>query len=174
MAIARYFGVSEDCMRRSLPAFKALPHRLEYVADINGVRWYNDSIATTPESTMVALDAFTDPVVLIAGGYDKGLPFDALGRKITETAKAVVLLGHTAQAMAGQINRFLKTPLPVCLVSSLEEAVEKACCLTESGDVVVLSPACASYDMFDNFQERGRMFVEAVKALKESSHIGGI
>ncbi len=165
MAIARYFGVTEDCMIRSLPSFKALPHRLEFVADIDGVRWYNDSIATTPESVMVALEAFTEPIVLIAGGYDKGVPFDTLGQRIAAKAKAAVLLGKTAGTIARAILSHGKPSLPVCLVSSLEEAVGKARFLAEPGDVVVLSPACASYDMFDNFQERGHLFVKAVKAL---------
>jgi UDP-N-acetylmuramoylalanine--D-glutamate ligase len=170
-AIARFFGVTEDCMIRSLPLFKALPHRLEYVATIKGVRWYNDSIATTPESAVAALDAFNVPIILIAGGFDKGLPFDKLARKIAKTAKVVVLIGDTASRIALDIDRFMETPLAVYRAANMEQAVEKADHVSESGDVVVLSPACASYDMFDNFQERGWVFVDTVKALQQGSPI---
>jgi UDP-N-acetylmuramoylalanine--D-glutamate ligase len=160
IAVARNFGVDDEQIKSCLPSFKGLPHRLEIVAEINGVRWYNDSIATTPQSAIVALEAFDEPVIIIAGGYDKKLPFDELGARITEKAKAAILLGQTASKIASTID-----DTRIELVNSLAEAVHTARRLAESGDVVLLSPACASYDMFDNFQQRGHEFMRLVQAL---------
>ena len=180
IAIARCFHVPDDVIEHSLPHFKPLPHRLELIAQINGVRWYNDSIATTPESAIAALDGFDCPRIIIAGGYDKNLPFNELGKKIAETAKAAVLLGQTAQEIAqaiqdAQMSLRGAKPVPkrqrsnlkgsdtkIEIVDSLAEAVALAARLAVSGDVVLLSPACASYDMFDNFQQRGQQFVKLV------------
>jgi len=160
IAVAGRFGVSDESIKASLPSFKVLPHRLEFVAEIGGVRWYNDSIATTPDSAIAALEAFDEPVIIIAGGYDKKLPFDDLGRKISEKAKAAVLIGQTAQKIARTIEG-----TRIEQAKSLAAAVEAANRFAESGDVVLLSPACASYDMFDNFQHRGNEFMKLVRAL---------
>ena len=173
VAIARHFGVDEDAIRNCLPQFRALPHRLELVEEIEGVRWYNDSIATTPQSAIAALEAFSEPVIIIAGGYDKDLPFDELGRVIAEKAKAAVLLGTTAPKIAQAIKKKLATEVTestekktkVEIVGSLAKAVRLAHSLAVNGDVILLSPACASYDMFDNFQQRGREFVRLVRGL---------
>jgi UDP-N-acetylmuramoylalanine--D-glutamate ligase len=167
MAVARQFGVAEDAMAQILPDFHALPHRLELVATIEGVRWYNDSIATTPQSVMVALEAFDEPKVLIAGGYDKKLPFDELGREIACRAKAVILMGQTAPKLADAVRAGTKEveQIPVVLAASLAEAVQAARHHAAAGDVVLLSPACASYDMFENFQQRGQQFAQLVRQL---------
>jgi UDP-N-acetylmuramoylalanine--D-glutamate ligase len=171
VAIARHFGFDDDQLRNSLPQFKALPHRLELVAQINGVSWYNDSKATTPESAIVALEAFEQPTIIIAGGYDKKVAFDELGQKIAKNAKAAILLGQTAKGIAGAIHKTQDTSLKaqdtirntrIEFVGSLAEAVQLANRLAESGDVVLLSPACASYDMFGNFEHRGREFCRLV------------
>jgi len=167
MAIGRCFGVSDASVKECLPDFHALPHRLELVTEVNSVRWYNDSKATTPEGTMVALAAFECPKVLIAGGYDKHTPFDELGRKIASDARAVILIGQTARTMAEAIRS--ASPgggaLDVRFAGPLDEAVELAGGLAVPGDVVLFSPACASYDMFQNYQQRGRLFAEAVRRL---------
>ncbi|MHC4486823.1 MAG: UDP-N-acetylmuramoyl-L-alanine--D-glutamate ligase [Planctomycetota bacterium] len=163
IAIAKYFGVDDDLIRNSLPEFKPLPHRLELVEQISGVCWYNDSKATTPQSAIAALDAFDQPTIIIAGGYDKELPFDEFGRKIAENAKAAILIGQTAEKIADAIKASPKNLARTELVESLAEAVQLANQLTETGDVVLLSPACASYDMFDNFQHRGREFIKLVR-----------
>ncbi len=160
LCLARHFGVEDERIRNHLPEFKPLPHRLELVAEINGVKWYNDSKATTPQSAIASLEAFDQPVVIIAGGYDKNLPFDEFGQKITEKAKAAILLGQTAQKIASTI-----CDTKIEIVNSLDEAVNLARQLAESGDVVLLSPACASYDMFDNFQQRGKEFCRLVREL---------
>ncbi len=185
ITIARHFGVDDEQIRACLPSFKSLPHRLEFVRDIDGVRWYNDSIATTPQSTIAALEAFDEPVIIIAGGYDKKLPLDELGQKIAEEAKAAILIGQTAQNIAEAIlsptmslrarRSNLKSPneqhatrdVRVSRADSLAQAVEQAHTIAESGDVVLLSPACASYDMYDNFEQRGFEFKELVRALRK-------
>ena len=168
LAIARQFGVQDEAVARILPDFKALPHRLELVGTVDGVRWYNDSIATTPQSVVVALEAFAAPKVLIAGGYDKQLPFDELGRKIAAQAKAVVLIGQTAPKIADAIRAGTQggNQVPITFAPSLTEAVQAAHRQATAGDVVLLSPACASYDMFDNFQQRGQQFAKLVGQLE--------
>jgi UDP-N-acetylmuramoylalanine--D-glutamate ligase len=163
IAIAKYFGVDDESIKNSLPEFKPLPHRLELIGRINGVRWYNDSISTTPQSAVTALEAFDQPKIIIAGGYDKDLPFDELGQKIAINAKAAILIGQTAHKIASAIQLFPQTGVKIQIVDSLFEAVQLAARLAEPGDVVLLSPACASYDMFDNFQHRGQEFTELVR-----------
>jgi len=163
IAIARHFGIDDDRIKSSLPEFEPLPHRLELVAEINGVSWYNDSKATTPQSAIASLEAFDRPTIIIAGGYDKNLPFDELGQKIAQNAKAAVLLGQTAEKIADEIQAFPQANTKIEIVGSLSEAVELASRLAVSGDVVLLSPACASYDMFDNFEQRGREFCRLIR-----------
>jgi len=177
IAIARYFGVDDARIKMCLPTFKGLPHRLEFVEEIDGVRWYNDSIATTQQSAIAALEAFDEPVIIIAGGYDKKLPFDELGELIAQKAKAAILMGQTAPKIAAAIERKLATEVTentekkteVEIVSSLVKAVVLTRDLAVAGDVVLLSPACASYDMFDNFQQRGHEFRRLVRDISKSS-----
>jgi len=175
MAITRHFGIADDQLKDSLPQFKALPHRLELVAKINGVSWYNDSKATTPESAIATLEAFEQPTIIIAGGYDKNIAFDEFGKTIAEKAKVAVLIGQTAEKIAGAIRKTQDKRLKaqdsvqktrIEIVDSLAAAVQLANEVAESGDVVLLSPACASYDMFDNFQQRGCEFVQLVSEMK--------
>jgi UDP-N-acetylmuramoylalanine--D-glutamate ligase len=163
ITIARYFGIDQAQIKNCLSEFKSLPHRLELVAEINGVKWYNDSKATTPQSAIASLEAFEQPVIIIAGGYDKNLPFDELGERIAQKAKAAILIGETAKKIAGTIEKKSATEntekrIKVEVVDSLAAAVGLARELAVGGDVVLLSPGCASYDMFDNFQQRGEEF----------------
>jgi len=174
MAVAGLFNITDDDIKIALPAFKALPHRLELVETINGVSWYNDSKATTPEGAITALDAFDQPIIIIAGGYDKNIPFDELGERIAEKAKAAILIGTTAPQIASAINN-TKTSLrakrsnlqlrntKIELADSLADAVQAANQLAVNGDTVLLSPACASYDMFENYEQRGREFTRLVQ-----------
>ena len=178
MAIAKYFGTEDDQIKHCLPEFKALPHRLELVEEIRGVRWYNDSKATTPEGAITALDAFEKPIVIIAGGYDKNLPFDKLGEKIAQKAKAAILIGQTAPKIAEAIKEHKQLRIEKRVTShesratkteianSLAEAVQLANQLAVTGDVVLLSPACASYDMFENYEQRGKEFCELVRQIR--------
>ncbi len=161
IAVARHFGIDDGQIKNALPEFKPLPHRLELVAQVNGVRWYNDSKATTPQGAIAALEAFEKPIIIIAGGYDKNLPFDELGQKIAEKAKAAILLGQTAGKIASAVHN-----TKIELVNSLPEAVNLAKRLAVNGDVVLLSPACASYDMFGNYEQRGREFIKLVREIK--------
>lgn len=164
LAVGRCFGVTDKEIMRSLPGFKALPHRLQLVAEIRGVRWYNDSKATTPDSAIVALEAFDNPII-IAGGYDKHIPFDEFGRKIAQKARAAILIGQTAKTIGQAIQSHPQNQADVRFAKTLKEAVQLANELAKSGDVVVLSPACASYDMFENYQQRGQQFIDLVVGL---------
>jgi UDP-N-acetylmuramoylalanine--D-glutamate ligase len=161
VSIARLFGIRDEQIKKTLTEFKPLPHRLEFVARINGVSWYNDSNATTPASAIAALEAFEEPKIIIAGGYDKNLAFDKLGEKIALHAKAAILIGQTAEKIADSINPESKTKIEI--TDSLENAVNIASRLAVEGDIILLSPACASYDMFENFQHRGRQFIKLVR-----------
>ena len=175
MAIARQFGIDDEQIKNCLPEFKALPHRLEFVEQVNGVSWYNDSKATTPQGTMTALEAFDQPIIIIAGGYDKHIPFDELGEKIAQKAKAAILIGTTAPKIAEAVknaNMSLRgardegRETRIETVNSLADAVQLANQLSKPGDVVLLSPACASYDMFENYEQRGREFIRLVQSLE--------
>lgn len=162
-------GIDLAAVRAVATGFRGVPHRLELVAEGNGVRYYNDSIATAPDRTLAALESFTEPVVLIAGGYDKGIPFDPLGPAICRRARAVVLIGTTAPRIEEAVRAAAAGAgrLPeIRHAGSLAEAVRAARELARPGDVVLLSPACASYDMFRDFAERGRQFKELVRALE--------
>lgn len=161
-------GAAGEHISKALREFPGLEHRLEFVCDIDGVRYYNDSIATTSESAVAGLRVFEGPLVLIAGGYDKGTPFDAFAEECAKHTKCVILIGKTAQKIGELIARArgeLKLP-EILFASSLEEAVRSARGLAQRGDTVLLSPACASYDMFLNFVDRGRQFKALVREVK--------
>jgi UDP-N-acetylmuramoylalanine--D-glutamate ligase len=137
--------------------FRALPHRLEKIGELRGVAFYDDSIATTPESAEAALGSFDGGVVLIAGGYDKGVDLSAFAAAAAGRVRSLVVMGQTSGQIAGAAlaaNR----DLAVVRAANLAEAVEAAYEAASPGDAVVLSPACASYDMFANFRERGTAF----------------
>jgi UDP-N-acetylmuramoylalanine--D-glutamate ligase len=142
--------------------FAGAEHRLEFVADLGGVEYYNDSIATNPDSTIAALEALPGPFVLILGGTDKQLPFERLARKIQESdVRCVVLMGCAAGKIRGVLESSSKPP-EMQTVRTLAEAVEAATARSRPGDQVLLSPACASFDQFRNFVERGRTFKRLV------------
>jgi UDP-N-acetylmuramoylalanine--D-glutamate ligase len=168
VAAADAWGVSAAVMRAAIRAFPGVEHRLEHVRALHGVSFYNDSIATTPTGTLAALEAIQQPIWLIAGGYDKGLPFQALGETIVRRVKGVFLIGTTAAQIAQAIAQ-ARPPgrdLPaICWCGDLPEAVQAAFGAARPGEVVLLSPACASYDQFRNFVERGRLFKQLVFAL---------
>jgi UDP-N-acetylmuramoylalanine--D-glutamate ligase len=165
LAVAGRLGADEGRIAACLGCFESLPHRLQLVADIDGVKWYDDSIATTPDSAIAALEAFDAPKIIIAGGYDKNLSFEALGREIARRAKAAVLIGATARKIAEAVRACPGSSASVRLAASLADAVGIARRLAASGDVVMLSPACASYDMFENFRQRGLKFADLVRSL---------
>ncbi|OXU15895.1 UDP-N-acetylmuramoyl-L-alanine--D-glutamate ligase [Sedimentisphaera salicampi] len=160
IAAAEELGVDKVSISNSLPSFKALPHRLELITEKNGVRWYNDSISTTPESTIAGTEAFENPVILIAGGYDKKIPFDEMAKVVSQRAKCAVLIGDTAGKIKELIEKNPKNRCRVHLAESLENACLNAWEEAEAGDNILLSPACASYDMFESFKQRGEMFTQ--------------
>ncbi len=154
-------GVSEEDIADVLRTFQGVPHRLEQVAEVNGVLYVNDSIATSPDRTRTALMAYDKPIVLIAGGYDKGIAFDDLGMAIEEKVAHLIAMGKTGDAIAATA----KGKTNIHRVENLEEAMGCATGLAQAGDVVLLSPASASYDQFRNFEERGDQFREWVQKL---------
>ncbi|MBD3224571.1 MAG: UDP-N-acetylmuramoyl-L-alanine--D-glutamate ligase [Caldithrix sp.] len=154
-------GVPADAIKGTLSEFSGVEHRLEFVREFDGVRYINDSKATTVESLSYALRSFNVPVVLIAGGKDKGSNFSALNQLIRERTKAVVLIGSATEKMA----ETWKTFKPIHPAQSMEDAVNKARSIAAPGEVVLLSPACASFDMFNDFEDRGRCFKAIVSDL---------
>jgi UDP-N-acetylmuramoylalanine--D-glutamate ligase len=160
---ARRMGVPSDAVREGLSAFTGLPHRVEFVREVHGVSFFNDSKGTNVGAVLKCLEGFPEPVVLIAGGKDKGVDFrplrDPLGRK----ARAAIFLGEAQDRM----KRELMGSVPILLAGSLDEAVGQAAECAREGDVVVFSPACSSFDMFRNFEERGEAFRDAVRRLPE-------
>ena len=168
VAAADAWGVPAMTMRAAIRAFPGVEHRLERVRILRGVSFYNDSIATSPTGTLAALAAIQQPIWLIAGGYDKGIPFQALGEAIVQRVKGVFLIGNTAPQIAQAIETAQRpgTNLPtIALCRRLRDAVQAAYDAASPGDVVLLSPACASYDQFRNFVERGRLFKQLVSEL---------
>ncbi len=163
--ITRVMGVSARTIADVLKVFRGVEHRIELVETIDGITFYNDSKGTNIDATIKAIDSMTAPTVLIAGGYDKGSSFEALIDACGEIVSHIVVLGQTSDKIikAAKDKGFQN----VYKVDSLEEGVKKAFSLVLPGGNVLLSPACASWDMFKDFEERGRVFKEAVKVLKE-------
>ncbi len=163
-AAALAMGLSDAEIAEAVRRFRPLEHRLERVLEHEGIAYYNDSIATTPESTIAALEALGPNVVLICGGSSKGLSYQELGRTIARRARAVVLMGRTAEEIRRAIPKVLGGPKLID-AEDLEDAVRKARALAAPGDSVVLSPASASFDMFLNFADRGARFKDIVRRL---------
>ncbi len=163
---AMWLGSSVDDVCQGLAKYKPLPHRLQFVGEVQGRSFYNDSLATTPESTKVALKAFTSPVILLAGGYDKQVDLSQMAAAIASQTKAVALMGQTASRLSDLISSHSDRK---CLISgklaSFRDAFDWALEQSTPGDVILLSPGCASYDWFRNFADRGHQFIEFVRAL---------
>lgn len=155
-------GASMTAIRAALTSFEGLEHRLEFVSEIDGVRYVNDSKGTNVGAVVRSLESFTDPVILIAGGRDKHGDFAPLIPLVHERVKRLILIGEAAETL----RRMLAAVCPTEEASSLEEAVRRAAAVASSGEVVLLSPACASFDMFTDFEERGRVFKAAVRRLR--------
>lgn len=150
-------------------SFAGVPHRMEYLRTINGVKFYNDSIASSPTRTIAGLHALPVPPVVILGGHDKHIPFDTLGDELCLHAKAAVLCGETAERIAAAIKaskHYDPEKFPVIVIDNFRAAVQIAYGLAENGDIVTLSPACSSFDRFKNFEERGNIFRQIVMEMK--------
>ncbi|MDH3238980.1 MAG: UDP-N-acetylmuramoyl-L-alanine--D-glutamate ligase, partial [Deltaproteobacteria bacterium] len=154
---ARRMGVPPDAVWECLQAFRGLPHRVEFVRKVRGVSFINDSKGTNVGAVIKCLEGFSEPVWLIAGGKDKGLDFRPLRETLARKVRAAILLGEARDRMV----RDLSGTVPLLGADSLEEAVRAAAANARAGDVVVFSPACSSFDMFRNFEERGEAFREA-------------
>lgn len=149
-------------------SFGGVEHRIELVRELDGVRWYNDSIATSPTRTIAGLNAFDQKLIIIAGGYDKKIPFEPLAPKLIEKAKALILMGVTAPKIEQAVTScegYSPDALPLYHAKSMEDAVRIAREIAVTGDVVSLSPACASFDLYPNFEARGRHYKDIVNAL---------
>jgi UDP-N-acetylmuramoylalanine--D-glutamate ligase len=150
-------GIAPDVLRSAVREFSPLPHRLERIAEIDGVAYVDDSKATNPSSVAAALSAFDQPVVLIAGGKSKRTDFRELGAAAAAHARAVVLIGEAADDLAAALGN-----VEASRASSMDQAVHIARSLAQPGDAVLLSPGCASFDMFESAEARGDAFREAV------------
>lgn len=166
-AIGHAAGFPLDTMLEAAEEFRGVPHRLELVRELRGVRWYNDSTATAPERSMAAIRAFDEPIVLLLGGRDKDLPWEDLMRLAGERVDHVVLFGEAAEKIenTAQSLGLRENGSKLMRVNGLHEAVIKAAEIAESGDVVLLSPGGTSFDEFKDFAERGERFREWVQAL---------
>jgi len=149
-----------DATRR----FKGVEHRIEYVAEVDGIKFYNDSKATNVDSTVKALEAFERGIIVILGGKDKGSDYTVLAPLIRSRVKLIILIGAASDKIAGQ----LEGAGPMIRARSMQDAVLKAMEVATAGDIVLLAPACASFDMFENYEHRGRVFKEAVHDLASS------
>lgn len=164
-------GISPKDIRLPVVEFKGLEYRLEFVREINGVKFYNDSFSTTPETAIAAIKSFKEPKILVCGGSEKGSDYTNLGQEILQTnVKEVILIGQTGPKIEKSIRQAavkLKRPLPEITVGSeiMEEIVQKAYLTSKKGDVILLSPGCASFDLFKNYKERGFLFKKAVEHL---------
>lgn len=163
-AIAAVWGeVNPKDIKEYAQNFGGVAHRSELIRTLKGVRWYNDSIGSSPSRTIAGLQSFDRKVILIAGGYDKHIPYTPLGPVAKETVKEAILMGATADAIEKAIQDC--SDLPIHRVSGMEEAVKVAYSIAKEGDIVFMSPASASFDMYRNFEERGNHFRSLVEKL---------
>jgi UDP-N-acetylmuramoylalanine--D-glutamate ligase len=163
---ALVFDVDDDAIVKGLNSFHGLPHRLKLVKEVNGVQYYDDSIATTPGSAIAALASFEQPKILILGGSSKGVDFSGLAQKITQTnTKHVILIGGEAPHIQNALEKAGYTNFTNLGHTTMHDIVALARDKATAGDIVILSPSCASFDMFKNYADRGDQFIAAVEAL---------
>ncbi len=166
-AISCASGFSAETIRHGITGFSGVPHRLQLVREFKGAKWYNDSIATAPERTMAALRSFSEPVILLAGGRDKDLPWDDFARLAHQRVEHLILFGEAATLINKsvsklQIGSVIQT-IDIC--NSLELAVTKAASYVQPGFVVLLSPGGTSFDEFKDFEQRGEAYTQWVQQL---------
>ena len=174
MVLADATGASVAAMAHVLSTFTGVEHRLEEVRRINGVLWINDSIATAPERVMAELQSFDEPLILLAGGRDKDLPWETFARSVTQRVRVLVLFGEAAALIGGHVEAALAVAKAqhqavvletVIATEMLEHAVQAAAQHAQPGDVVLLSPGGTSFDAYRDFAERGEHFRQLVMAL---------
>ncbi|HNT88777.1 MAG TPA: cyanophycin synthetase, partial [Candidatus Hydrogenedentes bacterium] len=159
LAVTRAGAFPQGGVIAGLRGFRGVEHRIEHVATIDGVDYYNDSKSTNVDSLRVAIESFGRPIVLIAGGRGKGDPYLGLGPLVRDRVKALITLGEDAPRIEKELGAFA----PATRAASMEDAVRLARACAADGDIVLLSPACASFDMYQNFEERGRHFRACVR-----------
>ena len=159
--VSRLIGCDPEIIKRSVLEFNSLPHRIEYVREYKNAKFFNDSKSTTPHSTLKALEAFEPPVILIAGGRDKGLDYSVFKEQVARKVKQLILMGEASSKM----KDIYENEVPLQVVSSLDGAVQQAVLSLVQGDTILFSPACSSFDMFNSYEERGRKFKEIVQCL---------
>jgi UDP-N-acetylmuramoylalanine--D-glutamate ligase len=162
VGVASSVGIGTQPMAEAVRRFKGVEHRLELIGSFKGVRWYNDSKATNPDSTYKALEAFSEPMVLIAGGRNKGIDLAPLARAIASRVETLVAIGETGEELVSRVKA--EGLSRAALASGIADAVHRAAAAARPGSVVLLSPGFASYDMFQDFEDRGRRFKSAVLA----------
>jgi len=160
--VAQLLGVSNASIRSTLRNFKGVEHRLEFVRELEGVRYINDSKATNVDSVWYAVQAFKEPIVLLLGGRDKGNDYSRLAEIVVSRVKAVIAIGESAS----KVESFFGSTVQTVVANSMEEAVQEARRRAVPGDIVMLSPACASFDWFENYEHRGKAFKEIVERLR--------
>lgn len=160
--------VEPEVQARAIKKFQGVEHRLEFVKEINGIKWYNDSIGTSPSRTIAGLNAFDEKIVLIAGGYDKHLDYTPIAKPIIENVSTLILMGATATKIEEAVKKELEQQgktMPIYMCSNLKETVDKAYELAKQNEIVLFSPASASFDLFKNFEDRGNQFKNLVKTI---------
>ncbi|MFH1736808.1 MAG: UDP-N-acetylmuramoyl-L-alanine--D-glutamate ligase [Actinomycetota bacterium] len=172
-AAALLDGIPVDAVQRALVSFGGLPHRISYVTTIKGITFYDDSKATNPDAAKRAIEAFDGKIVLLAGGRNKGLDFSELAGAAARRARAVVVFGEAAEDIAAAVKKVSAEDVPVNRAATLDDAVRIAYEAAKPGDTVLLSPGCASFDMFRDYAERGRAFRDAANrlAVRESGKV---
>ncbi|MCB0753728.1 MAG: UDP-N-acetylmuramoyl-L-alanine--D-glutamate ligase, partial [Ignavibacteriae bacterium] len=161
ISVAMNLGISKEVTCEALKTFKGVEHRLEFVKEINGIKFINDSKATNVNSVWYALRSFDKPIYLILGGKDKGNDYNEIKEEVKKRVKKIYAIGSSSE----KVYDFFKTIKPVEIVESLDEAINKGLEEGTSGDVFLLSPACASFDMYKNYEDRGNKFKTAVNSL---------
>lgn len=164
-AAAYLAGAEPSAIANGVKTFRGVEHRLEFVAEIGGVAFYNDSKATNVDASLKAIEAFPGPLIVILGGKDKGAPYEPLREPLRQRARLAILIGAAADKIASELSG----AVPLAHAGTLERAVEVAAESARSGDTVLLAPACSSFDQFENYEHRGRVFKELVAKLGNES-----
>lgn len=159
-----------EAIRAAITSFSGLPHRLEFIREVNGIRYIDDSFGTTPETAIVALEAFKEPKIAILGGSDKGVPFDELAEAVTRTnTRGVVAIGETGPAITEALHAAGYEGAVIAGGTTMKTVLASATEAAQSGDVVLLSTGCASFGLFKDYKDRAQQFIQAVEALPEAA-----
>ena len=151
----------------AIKAFAGVEHRLEFIREIDGVKWYNESVSSSPTRTIAGLNSYTEDIVLIAGGYDKNLDYTPIAKPILEHVSKLILFGATSKKIYDAVTKAqTNEKIEIYRENSLKDVVNRANEVATKGEIVLFSPASASFDMFKNFADRGLQFKELVKKLK--------